>query len=102
MEHRVAGETVYWNIYEAPYFSVICHEARHCYQWRVKGKVKFIGSYLSGLLQSWVHGKAYDHKYFKHEQGAIAFQRFVDHEFSSVISEEDIAKLKRWQTEKEN
>lgn len=57
--------------------TVLCHEIRHCVQWRNTPFFKYIWGYLMGLFRSWRAGRFYSHAHVPSEIDAIDFERNV-------------------------
>ena len=56
---------------------VLAHEIKHCEQWRLIPRWKYLLWYLPGVVRGWLAGRRYAHKYIRWERDAIAFQKTV-------------------------
>ena len=52
------------------------HEVFHIHQWR-RDRWAYYGGIFSGMINSWLHGSAYDHQRVVPEREAILFERYV-------------------------
>lgn len=57
---------------------ILAHELKHCEQWRLTPRWKYLLWYLPSLFKSYWTEKRYAHKFFRWEQEAIAFDKTIE------------------------
>ncbi len=56
---------------------ILGHEIKHCEQWRLTPRWKYLLWYLPGVVRGWIAGQRYAHRFIRWEREAITFQKTI-------------------------